>query len=134
MMNKTIKTLLFSAIIPLFFGIDSFAFAQCIMPKNPVIPSGKTATKDQILKAIKYIKNDYQLAIEDVQNCIQNEQATVGEYATKDQELKWTELYNHAFNLQRFFVSKLNTEIREYKKAHETASEKPVTKATPPQK
>ena len=104
--------------IGIFFFLASISagFANCEMPKNPIIPDGKKATKEEMVKAIKFIKTDYQMYISAFQNCIQNEQATVGEYATQEQKNKWTTLFNHAFDLQSFFVSKLNKEIRVLKK------------------
>ena len=128
--------------IGIFFFLASISagFANCEMPKNPIIPDGKKATKEEMVKAIKFIKTDYQMYISAFQNCIQNEQATVGEYATQEQKDKWTTLFNHAFDLQSFFVSKLNKEIRVFKKSpakktilkKETAApKKPIPKKDP---
>lgn len=87
----------------------------CRPPLPPVIPDAKTATKDQVLSALKAIKNDFQPAIKNFQNCIATEKTAIGDVATEEQMNDWNQLFDAAYALETQVATKMNETIRAYK-------------------
>ncbi len=107
---------LFTSVI-ILFALSATASAEtaCRAPLAPAIPDGKTAAKEEILKALKAIKKDFQPAIKNFQNCIATEKQAVGDVATEDQIADWDRLFDSAYVLETQVANKMNATIRAYK-------------------
>lgn len=97
------------------FGMTANAATNCRPPLPPSIPDGKNASKADILAALKNIKNNFQPAIVNFQNCISTEKAAVGDVATEAQIAEWDQLFDAAYALETQVASKMNLAIRAYK-------------------
>lgn len=93
----------------------SYAVTQCRPPLAPEIPDGNTAPKDEILATLKTIKNDFQPAIKNFQNCVATEKEAVGDVATEEQIAQWDQLYDAAYALETYVAENMNIAIRAYK-------------------
>jgi len=107
--------LLISVLTLLILSGAAYAATGCKPPLAPVIPNSTRAEKSDILAALKTIKNDFQPAIKNFQNCIATEKAAVGDVATKQQILEWDQLFDAAYALETQVADKMNRAIRAYK-------------------
>ncbi len=96
-------------------GFSAHAATACRPPLAPAVPDGATASKDEILAALKVIKNEFQPAIKNFQNCIATEKAAIGDVATPEQTLEWDQLFDAAYALETQVATKMNEAIRAYK-------------------
>ncbi|MCF6195586.1 MAG: hypothetical protein L3J50_02700 [Emcibacter sp.] len=101
--------------VSLALGNVANAGTQCRPPLAPAIPDGKTAPKAEILAALKTIKNDFQPAIKNFQNCIATEKTAVGDVATEQQIVEWDQLFDAAYALETQVADQMNLAIRAYK-------------------
>lgn len=91
------------------------AFAECKAPVPPEVPDGQTATKDEMMAALKEFRHDFQPDIQEFQHCIREEKSAVGDVATKDQIAKWDNKFDAAFVMEKQQADKMNFAIRAYK-------------------
>lgn len=105
------------ASLMLVFSVGEMANAEtsCRPPLAPTIPNGKTAPKAEILAALTAIKNDFQPAIKNFQNCIATEKQAVGDVATEGQIAEWDQLFDAAYALETQVADNMNITIRAYK-------------------
>lgn len=95
-----LTSLLSSVLLLAASGFSAHAVTACRPPLAPVVPDGKTATKDEILTALKAIKNEFQPAIKNFQNCIATEKTAIGDVATPEQIQEWDQLFDAAYILK----------------------------------
>ncbi len=107
------------------FIITSSAQAEtaCRAPIAPNIPDGKTATKEEMMTALKAIKKDFQPAIKNFQNCVPTEKAATGDVATPEQIAKWDQYFDAAYALETKVANDMNEAIRAYKARTATKKE-----------
>ncbi|NOZ42851.1 MAG: hypothetical protein GXP02_06775 [Alphaproteobacteria bacterium] len=110
-----LRTIFISVIILFTMGVTARAETACRAPLAPAIPNGKTATRGEILAALKIVKKDFQPAIQNFQNCIATERQAVGDVATKDQIAEWGRLFDAAYVLETRVADQMNLTIRAYK-------------------
>ncbi|PCI51685.1 MAG: hypothetical protein COB49_01115 [Alphaproteobacteria bacterium] len=110
-----IRSITASVFIVFALSITAQAITSCRPPLAPVIPDGRTAPRDEILAALKAIKNDFQPAIKNFQNCISTEKEAVGDVATEAQTIEWDQLFDAAFMLESQVAENMNAAIRAYK-------------------
>ncbi len=117
----TSALILFALVFAL--GSSAYAATSCRPPLAPVIPDGAAAPKEDILAALKTIKNDFQPAIINFQNCIATEKTAIGDVATEQQMSHWDQLFDYAYALETQVADQMNKAIRAYKArtAKETA-------------
>ena len=110
-------------------GVAQVAHAECVFPKRPVIPDGKTVSKEHLLEVIDVFKNRFQPDVRAFQNCIKNEQIAVGNLATEDQKELWASRHDAAYDIESRLATALNQAIRDFK-ARESAGEAPPAEET----
>ncbi|WP_321394481.1 hypothetical protein [Emcibacter sp.] len=103
-------------------SIAQAGYAECEFPKRPVIPDGKTVTKEHLLEVIQVFKHRFQPDVRRFQNCIKNEQIAVGDFATDDQTEEWTSRHDAAYQIEERLAGQLNQAIRDFK-AREAAGD-----------
>ncbi|PCJ34503.1 MAG: hypothetical protein COA93_04840 [Alphaproteobacteria bacterium] len=120
---SVIRKFITSALILFALSSSAYAVTSCRPPLAPVIPDGATAPKEDILTALKTIKNDFQPAIINFQNCIATEKTAIGDVATEQQMSHWDQLFDYAYALETQVADQMNKAIRAYKArtAKETA-------------
>lgn len=113
--NTVATTVLSAAFTFLTTSVPVHAVTGCRPPLAPVIPNGATATKENILTALKTVKNDFQPAIKNFQNCIATEKEAVGDVASDAQITQWDQLFDAAYALETQVAENMNVAIRAYK-------------------
>ncbi|WP_417316995.1 hypothetical protein [Emcibacter sp.] len=103
-------------------GLAQAGHAECEFPKRPVIPDGKTVSRDHLLEVIHVFKSTFQPEVRSFQNCIKNEQIAVGDLATSEQTEEWTARHDAAYQIEERLAGLLNQAIRDFK-AREAAGE-----------
>ena len=98
MKTMTLKLLVAGAA----FAFGSAAYADCAYPKAPnAVPDGKTATEDQMVKAMHELK-DYNTAMTEYLGCLDKEAdasvAAAGADAPKDQIAQIKSIQNQRHN------------------------------------
>lgn len=116
------RTLLISLLGLFLVSPMAQAATACRAPLAPPIPDGATAPKEEILLALKTIKNDFQPAIKNFQHCISTEKAAIGDVATPEQLAEWDRLFDAAYGLETFVANKMNEAIRAYKARNASGS------------
>lgn len=110
-----IHTITVSVLVLFTFSMAAHAVTACRPPLAPTVPDGKTAPKEEIIAALTTIKNDFQPAIKNFQNCIATEKAAVGDVATEEHIAQWDMLYDAAYALETQVAESMNIAIRAYK-------------------
>ncbi len=113
--SHKIITCLLAVVAIISLSTAARAATNCQPPLAPTIPDGKTAPKADIIAALKTVKNDFQPAIVNFQNCIATEKAAIGDVATERQLLEWDQLFDYAYALETQVATKMNETIRAYK-------------------
>ncbi len=109
------RTIMISVLAIFAFNVAANAETACRPPLAPTIPDGATAPKSEIIAALKAVKNDFQPAIKNFQNCVATEKQAVGDVASEQQMLEWDQLYDAAYALETQVAEKMNVAIRAYK-------------------
>ncbi|MBL4894223.1 MAG: hypothetical protein JKY59_05035 [Emcibacter sp.] len=110
-----IRAIVTSVLVIFAFNVTANATTSCRPPLAPTIPNGKTAPKADILAALMAIKQDFQPAIKNFQNCIATEKEAVGDVATERQIAEWDQLYDAAYALETQVAENMNVAIRAFK-------------------
>jgi len=112
---SAIRKVIISTLILFALNASAYAATGCRPPSAPTIPDGTTAVKAEILAALKTVKNDFQPAIKNFQNCITTEKTAIGDVATEQQISDWDQLYDYAYALETQVAEQMNMAIRAYK-------------------
>ncbi len=124
-LKNTVTTAIVSAAFTfLTYSAPVHAATDCRPPLAPTIPNGTTATKEEILAALKIVRNDFQPAIKNFQNCVSTEKEAVGDVASEAQITEWDQLFDAAYVLETQVAENMNMAIRAYKAR--VAKEKPT--------
>jgi len=112
---SVIRKIVTATLIVFAFSASAYAATACRPPIAPTIPDGTTAPKEEILTAVKAVKNDFQPAIKNFQNCIATEKTAIGDVATEQQIAEWDQLFDYAYALETKVANEMNETIRAYK-------------------
>lgn len=124
-LKNTVTTAIISAALTfLTTSAPVHAVTDCRPPLAPVIPNGATATKEEILAALKTVRNNFQPAIKNFQNCVATEKEAVGDVADEAQIAQWDQYFDAAYALESQVAEQMNVAIRAYKAR--VAEEKPA--------
>lgn len=102
------------ALLAVTIGTPAFAQAACIYPAEIKLPSGKTATEEQMAAGQKAVK-EYLGALEAYQACIDDEQKALGEAVTDEQKAVHVKRYNAAVDAMNAIAARYNDEVRHFK-------------------
>ena len=102
------------ALLAVMIGVPAFAQAACNYPAEITLPSGKTATEEQMTAGQKAVK-DYLGALEAYQNCIDDEQKALGETVTDEQKAVHVKRYNAAVDAMNAIAARYNDEVHSFK-------------------
>ena len=94
------------------------AFAGCTLPNAPAIPDGATASKEEMMAAVKEFKQVFQPAIKATQDCIAREEAAVGDVATDEQKAQWNAIHNAAYEMEVAGAEKIRWAIQAFNAAN----------------
>ncbi len=114
-LRTIVKSFLISALAFFSLGTAANAGTQCRPPLPPVVPNEFDATKAEIVAALKNIRENFQPAIKNFQNCIATEKAAVGDIATAAQVEEWNMLFDAAYTLESQIAHNMNVAVRAYK-------------------
>ncbi|MCF8473217.1 MAG: hypothetical protein K9G26_00860 [Emcibacter sp.] len=113
---RIIVTSVLTTLLTVFvFSMAAQAATACRAPLKPTIPNEETASKEEIIQALTSVKNDFQPAILNFQNCVATEKAAIGDVATEEQIAEWDMLYDAAYALETQVADSMNAVIRAYK-------------------
>ncbi|MFC7048497.1 hypothetical protein [Emcibacter nanhaiensis] len=120
-----------SVLLPLLLaaGVAQAGHAECHFPKRPIIPDGKTVSKEHLLEVIHAFKTEFQPDVRKFQNCIKNERIAVGDFATDEQKEEWTSRHDAAFDIESRLANALNQAIRDFKSRETAGDTSPQEKA-----
>ena len=104
--------------IPLaaLFWVSS-ASAECTQPGETSIPDGGTATSEEMVEAQTYVKQ-YIADMELYLACLDEEEASLAEPPTPEQQQRHTELHNNAVDKMEEVAAKFNEQVRAFKQAN----------------
>ena len=88
--------------------------AECAIPEPVSVPDGKTATEEEMLagkaKVDQYMDNMYAYL-----DCLEAEEAALGEELTDEQRAMSVQLYNAGVDALEQMAAQFNAEVRAYK-------------------
>ena len=90
------------------------AGAACNYPAEVSVPNGKTASEQQLAEASKTI-NGYMEAMRAYQDCIDKEEAELGDSATPEQKAMHVKKYNASVDAMQTLAARFNEELRAFK-------------------
>jgi hypothetical protein len=97
-----------------FAGLQS-AQAACTYPPEITIPDGNAATKEQMLAANGAMK-EYQAKVNEYLDCLDKEEADLGDAATPEQKELHVSRHNAAVDALEAIAARYNEQVRAFKK------------------
>jgi hypothetical protein len=90
------------------------AGAGCNYPPEVSVPSGKTVSEQELAEASKAVTG-YMDAMRAYQECIDKEQAELGDSATPEQKAMHVKKYNASVDAMQTLAARFNEEVRAFK-------------------
>lgn len=92
------------------------ASAACTYPPEVTVPEGKSATKEDMVKAGAAVK-DFMARVDEYLACLDKEEADLGDAVTQEQKQVHTARHNAAVDALNALAARYNDQVKEYKKA-----------------
>jgi len=108
------KTVLQILLVPLVLLAGSLLYAECPYPADVSVPEGDTATEDEMVAGQKIVKQ-YMAGMESYLDCIDEEEAELGEDETDEQQAMHVQRYNAAVDAMENVAARFNSQVKAYK-------------------
>jgi hypothetical protein len=92
------------------------AAAECLLPDTPLLPEGRTASKDQMIAASRAVKA-YQVELVAYRDCLDVETAALGEDGPVKERAQLVALHDDSVDLEDALATRFNSQVRDYKAA-----------------
>ena len=93
----------------------SSAYAECIIPETVPVPDGATVTEEEMLTGQERVKQ-YIANLDAYRNCIEAEEAAIGEEQTDEQRATYNQMYDASVDAEESIAAQFNAEVQAYKK------------------
>ena len=94
------------------------ALAVCPLPDPVQVPAGGSASKDEMLEGRQLVEQ-YMADMEDYLDCLDKEEADLGEAVTDEQRQLHVKRHNAAVDQMQAVAADFNEQVRAYKAANE---------------
>lgn len=101
----------------LFLAGVSHAQMACTMPESPTVPNGRTATEQELIATVAEIKT-FQAALADYRECLEAEEAGLGEEVTPEQQQSFVKSFNDSVDEEEAVAAEFNEAVGAFKAAN----------------